>query len=229
MARAQAASPSHHRRGRRRWSRRNHQADVTIVWEGGAATGFVHELNKTWQATTEQPTRKPSNSFVASLERYDDRTIAAVFSRQGRRTGTGLPFTKTRVENSPGVPQRHRRPIQPKLRVSHLRTMMCEVVSITAAEQTPRRQPDHAVSLAQRRLHRRRATHLRRPMAIASTTSVPSESCPRCRKAGSLSIKRPEPLGWPARPCCTRSNAVSSRRSTSTGEGKGLRIKVEPR
>jgi len=40
-------------------------------------------------------------------ERYDDKTIAAVLSKQGRRTGTGLTFTKTRVKTlrvSRGIP-----------------------------------------------------------------------------------------------------------------------------
>ena len=40
-------------------------------------------------------------------ERYDDKTIAAILSRQHRRTGTGLPFTKARVASlrvSRGIP-----------------------------------------------------------------------------------------------------------------------------
>ena len=40
---------------------------------------------------------------------YDDTTIAMILSRQHRRTGTGLPFTKSRVQVAAGVP-RHPRP-----------------------------------------------------------------------------------------------------------------------
>ena len=40
-------------------------------------------------------------------EHYDDTTIALILSRQHRRTGTGLPFTKSRVQSlrvSRGIP-----------------------------------------------------------------------------------------------------------------------------
>jgi hypothetical protein len=71
------------------------RAEVTIIWEGGATAAF--DLNKTGKhfRTTDEDTV----DLVRRLaERYDDRTIAAILSRQGRRTGTGLPFTKTRVK-----------------------------------------------------------------------------------------------------------------------------------
>ncbi len=73
------------------------QAEVNIVWEGGAATAFVLDLNKTGKhfRTTDEETVELVRRLA---ERYDDRTIAIVLSRQGRRTGTGLPFTKTRVK-----------------------------------------------------------------------------------------------------------------------------------
>ncbi len=109
----------------------DHQADVTIVWEGGASTSFVHELNKRgghYRATDEDTVE-----LVRRLaQRYDDRTIAAVLSKQGRRTGTGLTFTKTRVASlrfSRGIPA-----FQPKLDVT-ASDHDVEVVSITKAEQ----------------------------------------------------------------------------------------------
>ena len=55
-------------------------------------------------------------------ERYDDKTIAAISSKQGRRTGTGLPFTQTRVKSlrvSRGIAAH-----QPPDR-AHPPTMMC--------------------------------------------------------------------------------------------------------
>ena len=76
----------------------DHQADVTIVWEGGASTSFVHELNKRgghYRATDEDTVEL----LRRLAERYDDKTIAAIFSKQGRRTGTGLAFTKARVQS----------------------------------------------------------------------------------------------------------------------------------
>ena len=74
----------------------DHQADVTICWEGGATTMFTAELNRTgghFHATDEDT--------VDLLQRlavhYDDATIAVILSRQSRLTGTGLRFTKARV------------------------------------------------------------------------------------------------------------------------------------
>jgi DNA invertase Pin-like site-specific DNA recombinase len=82
------------------------RADVSVVWEGGAATSFSFELNKTGGhfRTTDEDTVEIVRRLA---ERYDDRTIAAVLSKQGRRTGTGLAFTKTRVKTlrvSRGIP-----------------------------------------------------------------------------------------------------------------------------
>ena len=108
----------------------DHQADVTIVWEGGATTRFVHELNKRgghYRATDEDTVE-----LVRRLaERYDDRTIAGILSKQGRRTGTGLTFTQTRVKGlrvSRGIPA-----YSPPAAVTPV-VDDAEVVSITKAE-----------------------------------------------------------------------------------------------
>jgi hypothetical protein len=82
------------------------RADVDIIWQGGAKTSFVFELNKTgghFRSTDEDTV-----DLVRRLaERYDDQTIAAILSKQGRRTGTGLSFTQPRVASlrvSRGIP-----------------------------------------------------------------------------------------------------------------------------
>jgi DNA invertase Pin-like site-specific DNA recombinase/transposase-like protein len=81
------------------------RAEVSVVWEGGATAGFHIDLNKTGKhfRTTDESTV----DLVRRLaERYEDKTIAAILSRQGRRTGTGLAFTQTRVKtlrNSRGI------------------------------------------------------------------------------------------------------------------------------
>ena len=105
------------------------QADATIVWEGGAKTSFVHELNKTgghFRATNEDTVE-----LVRRLAaRYDDKTIAAILSKQGRRTGTGLSFTEPRVKSlrtSRGIAAFAPPAVTPK---DHA----CPVLSITAAE-----------------------------------------------------------------------------------------------
>src|SRR5262249_37264259 len=72
------------------------QADVRVVWEGGATNEFVLKLTKTGGhfRTTDEDTV----ALVPRLaERHDDKTIAAVLNKQGRHTGTGLAFTRSRV------------------------------------------------------------------------------------------------------------------------------------
>jgi hypothetical protein len=72
------------------------QADVRIVWEGGAATEFVLTLNKTgghFRATDEDTV-----TLMRRLaEHYADTMIATILSQQRRTTGTGLSFTRSRV------------------------------------------------------------------------------------------------------------------------------------
>ncbi|MGH9092408.1 MAG: recombinase family protein [Acidimicrobiales bacterium] len=106
-------------------------ADVDIIWEGGAKTDFVLPLNKVGGhfRTTEEATV----DLVRRLaERYDDRMIAAILSRQRRRTGTGLAFTQARVKSLRG--SRGIRAFQPPAVTPA--DDDCPVVSITAAEKT---------------------------------------------------------------------------------------------
>ncbi len=104
-------------------------ADVDIIWEGGAKTRFVLPLNKVGGhfRTTDEATV----DLVRRLaERYDDQMIAAILSKQGRRTGTGLAFTKARVKSlrvSRGISAPQPPPDTPA-------DDACPVVSITAAE-----------------------------------------------------------------------------------------------
>ena len=74
------------------------QADVRIIWEGGATTEFILALNKTgghFRATDEDTV-----ALVRRLaERYNDTTIAVILAQQRRTTGTGLPFTRSRVNS----------------------------------------------------------------------------------------------------------------------------------
>ena len=76
--------------------KQDRQADVRICWEGGATTEFTMVLNKIgghFKATDEDTV----DLLRRLATNYDDSTIATIFGRQGRRTGSGLAFTKTRV------------------------------------------------------------------------------------------------------------------------------------
>jgi DNA invertase Pin-like site-specific DNA recombinase len=86
-------------------------AGLRIIWQGGASTELTMPLTKTgghFRATDEDTV-----DLVRRLaEHYDDTTIALILSRQQRRTGTGLTFTKSRVQSlrvSRGIPS-HRPP-----------------------------------------------------------------------------------------------------------------------
>ena len=74
------------------------QADVDVIFEGGAKTRFTFALNKI--GVHSRATDEDTVALVRRLaERYDDKTIAAILSRQGRRTGTDLAFTRSRVQS----------------------------------------------------------------------------------------------------------------------------------
>jgi excisionase family DNA binding protein len=73
------------------------QAAVEIIWEGGASVELSVRLN------ARGPERRRLGEDTIELirrlaEHHPDRQIAQILSRQGRRTGTGLPFTETRVK-----------------------------------------------------------------------------------------------------------------------------------
>ena len=73
------------------------RAAVEICWEGGARTELSLRLN------ARGPERRRLDDDTVELIRrlarhHPDQQIAQILSRQGRRTGTGLPFTETRVK-----------------------------------------------------------------------------------------------------------------------------------
>jgi DNA invertase Pin-like site-specific DNA recombinase len=85
-------------------------ADLRIVWQGGATDELGMALNKSGghlRATDEDTVELVRRLAID----YDDLTIAQILARQGRRTGTGLPWTKRRVcslRNGYGIPVHQR-------------------------------------------------------------------------------------------------------------------------
>jgi hypothetical protein len=71
-------------------------ATLRIIWQGGACTELQMTLTKPGGhfRATDEDTVELVRRLAAN---YDDTTIALILSRQRRRTGTGLPFTKSRV------------------------------------------------------------------------------------------------------------------------------------
>jgi MerR-like DNA binding protein len=75
------------------------RAAVEICWEGGART----ELSVRVNARGPERRRLPEDTveLIRRLaEHHPDRQIAQILSRQGRQTGTGLPFTEARVRSA---------------------------------------------------------------------------------------------------------------------------------
>jgi len=72
-------------------------ADLNIIWQGGATTGLHMQMTKAGghTRTTDEDTTDLIRRLAAD---YDDRSIAVILAKQGRRTGTGLPWNKTRVK-----------------------------------------------------------------------------------------------------------------------------------
>jgi excisionase family DNA binding protein len=75
------------------------RADVEVVWEGGARSELQIKLNARGPET-----RRLAEDTIELIRRlaehHADAQIAAILSRQGYRTGTGLPFTEARVRGA---------------------------------------------------------------------------------------------------------------------------------
>lgn len=92
--------------------RAEQRAELTLRWRGGAITGLVVELPRSYT-----PPVRTDEDTVALMRRlavhYDDATIAGILNRQGRRTATGERFTRGRVASLRGswkIPRHERRP-----------------------------------------------------------------------------------------------------------------------
>jgi len=73
-------------------------ADVEVFWEGGARSELSVKLIR--RGGESLRTDEDTIELIARLAvHHPDRQIAAVLNRQGRRTGTGLPFTESRVKH----------------------------------------------------------------------------------------------------------------------------------
>jgi predicted DNA-binding transcriptional regulator AlpA len=85
-------------------------AGVEIFWEGGARTQLDVPLIRA--GTKRTCTSEDTIDLIRRLAaHHPDQQIAAILNRQGRRTGTELPFTATRVQ---GIRQRAGIPVAPQ-------------------------------------------------------------------------------------------------------------------
>ena len=74
-------------------------AEVEIFWEGGARSELSVRLIR--RGGESMRTDEDTIELIRRLAaHHPDRQIAAIINRQRRRTGTGLPFTATRVQSA---------------------------------------------------------------------------------------------------------------------------------
>jgi DNA invertase Pin-like site-specific DNA recombinase len=92
-----------------------HTAQLRVCWEGGQITEHTVTLPRTGSHT--RCTDQDTVALVRQLaERYPDKQIAAILSRQRRVTGAGNPFTAHRVA---GLRTNHGIPVCPVRATSH--------------------------------------------------------------------------------------------------------------
>jgi excisionase family DNA binding protein len=81
-------------------------AELELVWEGGARSELQVRLNR--RGPERHRTDEDTVALIRRLaQHHSDRQIAAILAKQGRRTGTGLPFTEPRVRyvrHAAGIP-----------------------------------------------------------------------------------------------------------------------------
>lgn len=166
-------------------------------------------------------TRTTSEDTITLVRRlacdYDDRSIAAILAKQGRRTSTGLGWTQTRVKAlrvSRGIPAHQPATVSKDVGASGEDVV---VVSITAAEKM--------LGVSRVTLYR----WLRDGFIIGQQLTPQAPWRIRIDQALRDRVRPEAPEGWlpldqaaegprsgPADGCCTRSNAANSPPSTST-------------
>jgi hypothetical protein len=73
------------------------RAEIEIAWEGGARSRLLVPLIR--RGPESKRTDEDTVELIARLAaHHPDRQIAAILNKQGRRTGTGLPFNEARVK-----------------------------------------------------------------------------------------------------------------------------------
>lgn len=107
------------------------RADLRIIWQGGATRELSMALNKTGhhQRVTAEDTVELLRRLAVD---YSDTAIAIILAKQGRRTATGLGWTKTHVKAlraAKGIPAH-----QPPAETVGASSEDVDVVTISEAE-----------------------------------------------------------------------------------------------
>ena len=131
------------------------RAEVQIVWEGGARTELTVALVK--RGTERNRTSEDTIELVRKLAVHTaDQQIAAILNKQGRRTGTGLPFNQPRVAS---IRVKHGIPAAPPPDPDS------DLFTVEQAANELRVDADHDLPMAQGRPAPGRADHPARALA----------------------------------------------------------------
>ena len=133
------------------------RADLILRWKGGAISELTIPVKR------KPPRRLRTDEDTISLVRrlavhYDDAKIAWILNRQNRRTPRGLSYTAGRVQGLRhywGIP-RHQDTAD---------NQEGDLLTVADAARELRPGALHLAPVAERRVHRRRAAHPRRPLA----------------------------------------------------------------
>lgn len=194
-------------------------AELEVFWEGGARTELRVPLNRPGLKRTCTPI--DLIELVRRLAaRHSDAQIAGILSRQGRLTGTGLPFTAARVA---GVRERAGIPVAPPPDPdSRLVSMLQAAAELAVSTATVRRWLREGLLAGEQDApHAPFRIHLSEEVRARFLPEVPAGYVTLAEAARRLGLARQTVLNQIRR---------GERRAIQVTQGRrrGLRIEIEP-
>ena len=185
------------------------RAEVEIVWEGGARTELQVPLEPP-RARALPHQRGHRRADRTARRAQPDEQIAAILNKQGRLTGTGLPFNQSRVKH---VRQKHGIAASPPDPDSDVLTIQQAAAELGVSAPTIYRWlRDGLLPGEQTTPHAPWRIRLTDEIRARFVPDVPDGYLP-LDEAASAS-------GAPGRPFCTRSNAANLTPSKSSTDGE---------
>jgi hypothetical protein len=186
---------------------------VTIIWQGDATSTGTIQMNRPGAGHDHTLPGGTAELIGRLAQHYDDCTIAHILAQQRRTTGTGLPWTKTRVASQRfrlGIPA-----CKPSPRNVSADGQDATVATITEAGKI--------LGIPRITLYR----WLREgfitgeqivpaaPWHICIDQALRDKIQSQAPTAGGPPTRPPRPSGYPAPPCFRRSETASCPPSTS--------------
>ena len=169
-------------------------AAVRIIWQGGASTELTVPLARTGQHS--RVTSEETLDLVRRLAgHYNDTTIAQILGQQGRRTATGLTWTKTHISQLRAY---HDIPDNPPAENVTPGRDDALVVTIAAGKRRAQRVHRDPLPVATGRLPHRGTAHPRRAVAHPHRPATPRpDHSPGPRRLGHPRRRSQDPRDRP--------------------------------